>query len=257
MLVANTVFFAIFLTLIFYYIYIPELNDGDFYGDATRPIVWMCMILTPPAAYWSNLLQLWGDIVPVPCAKRTTAMIKDYASKLKAIFLVKNLMPHERLSRITKEQTRVETWARITHSSMSSVSGAYFASMLFFLLVCLATAAIAKSGASIAFAGFGVMVLLFISRFLWAQTLQSRTFKKVKVQLLNDANLIPGIHEALQGRFDLWWESHEISASTMFSIKMTTHRVLKALLGLGSVVIIVAGLLVRQAMGIGGGGLMR
>ena len=87
--------------------------------------------------------------------------------------------------------------------------------------------------------------------------LQSRTFKKVAAEALNDANLIPGIHEAFQGRFERWWELHEISASTMFSVKMTTHRVLRALMGLGSVVIIIAGLLIRQAMGMGGDGLMR
>ena len=142
---------------------------------------------------------------------------------------------------------------------MSTVSGVYFAISLFFVVVMLGIAAVAKSGANIGFAGIGVIGMGFTGRFLFAQTLQSRTFKKVKVQLLNDANLIPAIQQTFQGRFEFWWESHEISASKLCNIKMTTRRVFKALLGLGSVVVIVAGLIVRQALGVhgGGGGLMR
>ena len=144
------------------------------------------------------------------------------------------------------------------HASMSTVSGAYFAAFLFMIVMFLGIAAVADSG-NAGFAGFSVFGMMFLGRFMYAQTLQSRTFKKVKVQLLNDAVIIPAIHEAFQRRFELWWDSHEISASTMFSVKMTTRRVFKALVGLGSVVVIVAGLLVRQAMGVhgGGGGLMR
>ena len=93
---------------------------------------------------------------------------------------------------------------------------------------------------------------------MFAQTLQSRTFRRMKVQLLNDANLVPAVSQAFQGKanFDLWWETHEISASTLFHVKMTTRRVFKALLALGSVVFVVAGLLIRQAMWTEGGSVM-
>ena len=204
-------------------------------------------------------MQMWADLIPVPCAKRTTAMIEDYAGRLKVILLAKNMMPDERLARITKEQTRVEAWAKVLHVSMSTINGVYFAVNMVILVVMLGVAAIAKtkSGSS-AFVGFSVLVTLFLGRYMYAQTLQSRMFKKVKIQLLNDAELIPVIHQTFQGRFELWWESHEISASTMCNIKMTTRRVFKALVGLGSVVFVVAGLLIRQALGLdGGGGLMR
>ena len=98
---------VILLVLLYYYVIIPELA-GDFYGNATRPIMWVCIITLPPVAMWNNMVQMWPDIVPVPCAKKTAAMIEDYAGKLKEIFQVKNLTPHERLTRITKEQARVE-----------------------------------------------------------------------------------------------------------------------------------------------------
>ena len=182
-------------------------------------------------------------------------MIEEYASNLREILLAKNMTPDERLARITKEQTRVEAWAKIVHASMSTISGVYFAANMLLMSVMLGISAVAK-GDSIApaFAVFSVMQVCWIGYYLYQQTLQSRTFKKVKVQLLNDANLIPAISQAFLRKvnFDLWWEAHEISASTMCGIKMTTRRVFKALLGLGSVVVIVAGLLIRQAMGMGG-----
>ena len=134
---------------------------------------------------------------------------------------------------------------------MSTISGIYFAVNIFLSAVLLGVSAVGKS-ASVTFAVFGVFQVLWCGRILWSQTLQSRTFKNVKKHLLNDANLIPVIHEIFQRRFELWWEAHEISASQLFGIKMTTHRVARALVGLGSVVIIVAGLLVREALGMGG-----
>ena len=243
---------ALLTPLAYYYCYFPELKSGDFFGDATTPIVWVCIITFPTGA-WSSSMAGWGDILPVPCAERTTAMIEEYAGRLREILLAKNVAPDERLARIAKEQTRVEAWAKVLHASMSTISGVYFAATLLLIVITLGVAAVAKSG-NIGFAVFGVATLLFLGRYLWAQTLQSRTFKKVKVQLLNDADLIPAINQAFLGKvnFDLWWESHEISASTMCGIKMTTRRVFKALVGLGSVVFVVAGLLIRQAMGTGG-----
>ena len=56
--------------------------------------------------------------------------------------------------------------------------------------------------------------------------------------------------------FDLWWSAHQISASTMFGIKLTltTHRIFRAILGMGSVVVVAAGLVLRSSLAGGGGG---
>ena len=142
-------------------------------------------------------------------------MIKDYASNLRGILLAKTLTPDERLSRITKEQTRVEEWARILHASMSTISGVYFAANLLMAIALLTLAAVSKSGNS-GIAVWAVLHISWVGYYLYQQTLQSRTFKKVKVQLLNDADLIPAISQAFHGKanFDLWWASHEISASS-------------------------------------------
>ena len=108
MLVGYNFMNVVMIALVYYYVLFPELSHGDFYGDATRPIVWVCIIILPPMGIWSNVLQMWGDLIPVPCAERTTVVIEEYANSLKAILLNKKLAPDERLSRITKEQTRVE-----------------------------------------------------------------------------------------------------------------------------------------------------
>ena len=91
---------------------------------------------------------------------------------------------------------------------------------------------------------------IFCGRFLYSQTLQSRIFKKVKVEILNNANLVPAVREAFGDRvsFDLWWEAHQISASTMFNIKITTHRIFQALLAMGSVVVVAAGFVIKSAL---------
>ena len=74
--------------------------------------------------------------------------------------------------------------------------------------------------------------------------------------MLNDAGLVLVLREAFGDRasFDLWWDAHQISASTMFGIKLTTHRIFRAILGMGSVVVVAAGLVLRSSLAGGGGG---
>ena len=103
--------------------------------------------------------------------------------------------------------------------------------------------------------GLSVVLLVLCCRYLYSQTLTNRTFERVKVEVLNDASLVLVLREAFGDRasFDLWWDAHQISASTMFGIKLTTHRIFRAILGMGSVVVVAAGLVLRSSLADGGG----
>ena len=74
----NFVFMTVLGVLICYYTLFPALS-GDFYGDATRPLVWFC-IITFPGTIGMTWMSIWGDIIPVPVAKRSVDLIERYAA---------------------------------------------------------------------------------------------------------------------------------------------------------------------------------
>ena len=94
---------------------------------------------------------------------------------------------------------------------------------------------------------------MFMSAFLFIATIANRKFAKAQRRVLNDAKLQPIIARTfpLPGQFREWLDTHELSASRLFGVRITTKGMMEMCGVLGSLVVILAAVMVRSQI-IGG-----
>ena len=157
--------------------------------------------------------------------------------------------------RLSANQARVERWAEAVNDACSTwngLTGVLFTAMTF---MGLSLAALRRDNDAM---GTAFIILLAVACFLavvqllYGVTMANRTFVRQKIRLLNDAKLVPIISRTFthpQVTFEHWLDTHEASAARVFGIRITTKRCAEAIGVLGSVVAILATVIVQKHVG--------
>ena len=249
------VWFLITVPLLLKFVFLPALEEGShlhiiFGADATPALVWATMVLYVPAGTLLLFLTAGGDCFGVPFGLKSKAIIGGYAQALKGIFLDKGLTVEARLARVTAEQARVERWAYRVNDTLSTAFGLHLLFYFSWIVLALAVMFLVDGAeAAVGTFAFAVMCFVFGGRSFFALTLTSRAFRRARREVLNEAHLLPGICACFGDKlFGPWWEAHELAATKMFGVALTTPRIVRALVGVGSAVVVVGGFVLRAQM---------
>ena len=154
--------------------------------------------------------------------------------------------------RLAKNQTRVERWCETSNDSSSLWNGLIGINMTVWIFAFLAFAALQTGWRSIVLIVFAVLFFCFAIQYLHGVTLQNRTFMRLQRRLLNDARLVPVVAQTFSqvGMFEHWLDRHEASAARVFGVRVTTKRMAEAVGVFGSVLAILATVIVQKQVGV-------
>ena len=256
----------VMVPLIVIYVILPLLSeddeDGHVFGTLVRPMVWFMVVsLALQSFVILPLNSPLGQVVPVENAKFTTTLIENYMENVRATMLASDDVEEQptraMFDRLSKHQARVESWAHHLSDGLSTSNGVMLVMMVTwtFLPVVLLGLHVGSStfgAGGIAMLSFLTLTFFFgFTQMLRAVTIVNRTFIRQKIRTLNDARLVPVIERSFRFRnhFIEWLDTHEISATRAFGIRVTTKRMAEAVGVVGSLLLVMGTLIVQKHAG--------
>ena len=245
--------------LIIVYAMLPMLSvedeDADVFGSATQPIIWFAIVGTILWNIINPFLQSFQQLVPVEIAKFTTTLIETYMGKVRDVMLdTKESAVFERLAR---EQTKIEAWAHSINDGMSMWNGMNATLVMTWTAMPMVLLGLYAGSSTFGALGIGFLSIMQVFFFvnliqvLQAVTLVNRNFVRQKIRVLNDARLVPVIDRSfrLRREFIEWLDTHEISATRAFGIRVTTKRMAEAVGVVGSLLLIGGTVIMQKQVG--------
>ena len=250
----------IIYVLVVAFLLIPMLSTVDDDGAdlmlgpaATKIVLWYLIVGSfanlPYAAIttvfgmymWFGIEHVTEDIIDAYIANVRTTMIDDDDAKTI-------------VERIATMQAKADGWGRLKADTLSLLQGTGLAFFIVMTFAFLAMAGIfaTNSDATVG----GLAFLIFGSTFsyvltvalLFLATMPNRAWTKAQRRVLNDFRLQPVIARVLPlpGQFHEWLDTHELSASRLFGVRVTTKGMAQLCSVLGSMVVIFAAIIVRS-----------
>ena len=219
-------------------------------------MLWVGFIATEMGMLLSMPLVALQDPMAQIIQKTWTRNLKAYMKKVHSILIDLSISADvseaRAIAEIAAEQRNIESWATAVNYLNSTQQGLAVAINLLWVFVPMAVLAINPEVSSYAEVGtlcfLSIMCLFFFGMALSAATKPNIAWNNQVSAMLYDARIQNINTKLIQNRFQPWLDSHEISATRAFGIKVTVRRLLQSVSIVSSIFTLVMYLILREQL---------